>query len=262
VQSEDEYSSPKRVENIPQTSLLNYPNNAFLIGIPTHFRDLYLNPSCRLGDLVEGGTGISTGDDKKFLKTKDQVSDDSEWVPYYKNGARNAYFYYPKFFIHRDYKLSHSLSKTYMIRNERFFFKEGITCASVGVRFSASFMPAGGLFGVNANFFCKDPNNIYYLIGILNSKVAWYFCRRILIRTNNISANYLRLLPILFPEKSIFKKINDNSKRIIDALKIDSAFDYRSYQEDIDKLVFEIYGCDAELIEHVNDFCENFYDRM
>ena len=262
VNSEEEYSNPPKVEIILQQEIEKYPDQTFLIGVPKKIRSLYLNPPLRLGDVVEGGTGISTGNDKRFLRKRSEVENDANWVPYYKNGARQPYWYDPEFFIERNYSPHNKSTANYMIRNEKFFFKEGVTCSSVGVRFSASYMPPSCLFGVNANFFFKDRETLFYTLGLLNTKLAWYFARRVLIRTNNISANYLRLLPYIEPDTNTKTQISDAVQQIVKELRLDRSYDFRPNQEQLDKVFFEIYKFDKLLKADINDFCDNFYERL
>ena len=259
---EDEYYNPPSVEYVEQSDLVKYPNHTFLIGVPDEIRKLYLEPPSRLGDHVMGGTGISTGNDKKFLKRSSEVTGNNDWVPYYKNGARKPYWYDPAFSIERNYGPNNKSTKNFMIRNESFFFQEGITCSSVGVRFSAAYLPPDCLFGVNANFFFKDRVSLFYTLGLLNSRVAWYFARRVLIRTNNISANYLRLLPYIEPADDLKKEIAEKVKSIVFEIKNDSSYDFEMIQSDLDKSFFNIYGFGQSIQNIINDFCINFYDRL
>lgn len=262
VSSEAEYKNPELIEYVQQNDFESYPQAAFLIGVPKEIRDLYLNPPLRLGDIVEGGTGISTGNDKKFLKKMSEVKNDPVWVPYYKNGARRAYWYIPEYYIEKDYKKYSENISNYLIRNEQYFFKEGFTCSSVGVRFSAAFMPRGGLFGVNANFFTKDKKKMFYLLGILNSKLGWYFARRVLVRTNNISANYLRLLPLVNTKDDEQEQLITIVEKIIAELRKNEQYDYSSEQKKIDELVFKIYDLGQNSKDKILDFCNNFYDQL
>ena len=148
-----------------------------------------------------GGTGISTGNDGKFLKPTSEVKNNPKWVGYYKNGIRGAYHYEPTMFIEKDYKKHAEKVSNFMLRNEQFFFKEGITCSSVGVNFSVSYMPPGNLFGVNANFFAENKTELYYALGLLNSKIAIYILKKVFNRTNNVSSKYIKRLPYLSPTK-------------------------------------------------------------
>ncbi|MDP3725813.1 MAG: N-6 DNA methylase [bacterium] len=262
LKNEDEYLNPPRLEKIQQKEFYKYPNTAFLAGLPTQIRNLYLDTDKRLGDIVEGGTGISTGNDKKFLKRKADVQDKSKWVPYYKNGARQAYWYEPEYYIEKDYKKHSSTVSNYLIRNEKFFFREGISCSSVGIRFSSAYMPAGGLFGVNANFFFKDKDTLFYTLGLLNSKVAWYFARKVLIRTNNISANYLRQLPYKEPTLKEKKRISETIQEIANGIKNKSSYNYSSIQSELDNKFYEIFALNRPAIKEIENFCENFYEEL
>ena len=149
-----------------------------------------------------------------------------------------------------------------MIRNEKFFFKEGITCSSVGVRFSAAYLPPDCLFGVNANFFFADRASLFYTLGLLNTKLAWYFARRVLIRTNNISANYLRLLPYIEPDSTMKNEIAKTVENVVKELRHDGKCDFSKTQEKLDKIFFELYEFDKHLQSEVHDFCDNFYERL
>ncbi len=262
ILNEDEYANPSSIEMIKQDDFYKYPNMTFLIGIPSEIRNIYLNSEKRLGDIVKGGTGISTGTDKKYLKKYGEVKNNKQWVPYYKNGARKAYWYTPEYAIEKNYKQYHKKISNYLIRNEQYFFKEGISCSSVGVRFSAAYMPPGCLFGVNANFFFDDKDTMFYVLALLNSKLAWYFARKVLIRTNNISANYLRLMPYKETESSRKKKIISIVKSIIENQKKDEKFDHTRYQKILDEEFFNIYNLSDPTIEKINHFCDNFYENL
>lgn len=262
VKAEKEYDKPKRAETIQQKEFYKYPNTAFLIGLPSEIRDLYLNTDKRLGDIVEGGTGISTGNDKFFLRKRIKVENSPEWVPYYKNGARKAYYYNPEYYLEKNYKKYSSTVKNYLIRNEKYFFKEGISCSSVGVRFSASYMPENCLFGVNANFFFRDRDTLFYTLGVLNSKVSWYFARKVLIRTNNISANYLRLLPYKEPSLKEKKIISRDVQKIVESVRMDTEYDYSSVQRKLDEKFYRIFDLSERAIKEVENFCDNFYEEL
>ena len=262
--SESEYLSNTKTEWIYQDVIKKYPNSQILIGISKEIRELYLNSNTKLGDIAEGGTGISTGKDKLYLKRTNEIKKNKfSWVPYYKNAARAKYFYKPVFSIEKNYKKYHKKIPNYLIRNEKFFFKEGITCSSVGVRFSAAYMPKGGLFGVNANFFFKDRDDLFYVLAFLNSKIAWYFARKVLIRTNNISANYLRKMPIIFPSNSKDKKyIVKKTIQMIENLKLDNNFSTSLFESEMNSLFYKIYKINNSDKNKIERFSRNFYEEL
>ena len=254
LKDEGEYNNySKKTEIIKQNEIFKYPNNQIIIGAPKRLRDIYLNANIRLKDIAEGGTGISTGNDKKFLKIFNEVNSSENWVPYYK----------PKFFIEKNYKTYVKKYSNYLIRNEKFFFKEGISCSSVGIRFSASYMPKNCLFGVNANFFFKDKDDLFYTLALMNTKLCWYFARRILIRTNNISSNYLKLMPIIFPKNDSDKKrISNKTEEIVKKLQVNLNFDTNEFEEEMDNVFFNIYEISQNDKNKVIKFTNNFYDDM
>jgi adenine-specific DNA-methyltransferase len=262
VTHEDEYAHPKRIEYIQQSELSSYPNCAFLIGVSAQVREIYLHPSARLGDMVMGGTGISTGNDKRFLKRRGEVKNNDSWVPYFKNGARKAYYYEPEFFIEKNYKKYQNTIDNYLVRNEKFFFKEGISCSSVGVRFSASYLPKNCLFGVNANFFFHDRETLFYTLGLLNTKISWYFARKVLIRTNNISANYLRMLPYREPSSKEKKMIARAVETTVSGLRKNPLYDYSKIQKALDQKFYKIFALTPRTIDDIEEFCANFYEAL
>jgi adenine-specific DNA-methyltransferase len=262
VAREDQYLCPPRVEWLPQEEFHRYPNAAFLIGLPEQIRRLHLEAEVRLGDIALGGTGISTGNDRRFLRRREEVAGDAAWVPYYKNGARRAYWYEPEYYIERDYQAYGRQIGNYLVRNRRFFFREGISCSSVGVRFSAAYMPPGGLFGVNTNFFIDDRETLFYVLGYLNSKLAWYLARKVLARSNNISANYLRLMPYREPAAKKKAVIARQVEEIVENLRLNPAFDFSPIQARLEREFYRLFSLTSESIAEVEDFCANFYQRL
>ncbi len=264
LKDESEFFKNNKVEWVQQDDIKKYPNSQILIGISKQIRDLYLNSKIRLSDIASGGTGISTGHDKTYLKKTSEIyKNKSKWVPYYKNAAREKYFYTPVFSIEKDYKKYYKKISNYLIRNEKFFFKEGISCSSVGIRFSASYMPKGCLFGVNANFFFRNRADMFYVLAFLNTKIAWYFARKVLIRTNNISANYLRKMPIIFPKsKSIKENIVNETKEIVRNMMAKKNFNTASFQNKMDDLFYKIYNINDLDKSKIEKFAINFYSEL
>ena len=124
-------------------------------------------------------------------------------------------------------------------------------------------MPKGCLFGVNANFFFKNEDDLYYVLAFLNTKIAWYFARKVLIRTNNISANYLRKMPIIFPKSLKLKKdIVKMTKQIIQSLKKDKSFRTLEFENKMDLLFYKIYKINDLDRARIEKFSTNFYEEL
>jgi hypothetical protein len=115
---------------------------------------------------------------------------------------------------------------------------------------------------VNANFFFADRVSLFYTLGLLNTKLAWYFARRVLIRTNNISANYLRLFPYIEPSQGVKKQIAKTVEEVVTAMRAGNELNFAKIQEDLDAKFFELYEFDNRIQAEVHDFCDNFYERL
>jgi spore coat polysaccharide biosynthesis predicted glycosyltransferase SpsG len=97
----------------------------------------------------------------------------------------------------------------------------------------------------------------------MNTKLCWYFARRILIRTNNISSNYLKLMPIIFPKKNNEKKrISNKTEEIVKKLQINLNFDTKQFEEEMDNVFFDIYEINENDKNRIIKFTNNFYDDM
>ena len=83
-----------------------------------------------------------------------------------------------------------------------------------------------------------------------------------MIRTNNISANYLRLLPYIEPDAAMKTQIAQKTKSLVQQLQNNADFDYKELQTELDNQFLAIYDIKPEGVEAINGFCDNFYDKM
>ncbi len=262
VETEEEYYSPRAFQEVKQIEFSKMPGCTFFVNIPKKILKLIMKPEQTLGEVLGGGTGISTGNDKVFLKSAIKVKNNPKWVGYFKNGIRGPYYYEPTMYIEKDYQKHADRITNYMLRNVQYFFKEGITCSSVGVNFSASYMPPGNLFGVNANFFTDDKKELYYALGLLNSKIARYMLKAVFNRTNNVSSKYIKKMPYITPDKRTKRNIADIVENIVKERKKNPNYDFSKEQEYLDEKFFEIYdikGNDREMVEF---FVADIYNRL
>ncbi|WP_371804779.1 Eco57I restriction-modification methylase domain-containing protein [Candidatus Lokiarchaeum ossiferum] len=260
--SEMQYNLPPKEQFIPQRKYHEMPDHKFFVGMPEKIFNLISKCKTRFGDISEGGTGISTGNDKQFLKKAESI-DDPNWVPFYKSGKRIPFFYKSRFKINKNIDQSKAEGKDFLIRNRKFLFREGITCSSIGRKFSASYMPPNCLFGVNANFFFQTEEDLYFYLGILNSKVFEYIGRKFLNRSNILATSFIREFPIV---EFSSKKKQDIARRvhiIVENLQKDPNYDFSALYNEIDEEIFELYDLNDEQIRaEITDFCENIYNRI
>lgn len=259
--SEKEYIKPPKVQFVPQIEYRKMPDLKFFIGVPKSIIRLVQNPPARFGDIAIGGTGISTGNDSKYLRSAKEVENDPSWVGFYKSGTRTPYYYKTPYYIEKNYqKNAVTDPKNFLVRNEKFYFKKGITCSSVGRKFTAAYLPPGNLFGVNANFFFESDDDLYYNLGYLNSKLVQYIARKVIHRSNIIATSFLKEIPFVYPSTEHKLEIITIVKSIVKSLMNNPNYNFRLKAERIDKIVFDLYKISDRVRVEIQDFCENIMD--
>lgn len=166
-------------------------HGAFVVGCPPAVRALFSLP--RLGERVACLTGVSTGDDRRYLRPAPARG---HGVPFYKNPGSRRFVTQPDAYLPDDYLAVAVRTPTFIARNRAYLGRAGIACSSMGVPFTACRLPAGGAFGVNANLF-PDRDDADWLLAYLNSRLVTYFVRGVLLRTNMVTSGYVARIPLV-----------------------------------------------------------------
>ena len=183
----------EKFESVDQKELVlsgDQDRGEFLIDVPDEVRHLFTYQ--RIGNLYPCITGISTGNDKKYLHVHQS---DEYSVPFYKNPGSRRFYTEPDAFLASNFLEIEKQVPNFMVRNKQFLFKGGISCSSMGVAFTASYLPDGATMGVNPNIIVNG-NDRWWLMAYLNSSLCTYLVRGILIRSNMITAGYVSRIPI------------------------------------------------------------------
>lgn len=141
----------------------------------------------KLIEFAEVRQGIATGDNKRFLKyhwqvPKEEISfnhkeDNKKWVPYAKGGPYNKWYGNLWWVIAFDEENYQALKKMgNHLPNKQYYFRTGITYSmttSKGPTFRL--LPENFLFDCKgSSIFTDDEDFKYVLLGLLNSKLAFY----------------------------------------------------------------------------------------
>ena len=146
----------------------------------------------RLGALWPCITGISTGNDRRYLR---KTGTDNHSIPFYKNPGSRRFHTQPDAYLPDDFLDIGQSVPNFMVRNKQYLFKGGIACSSMGVAFTASNLPDNATVGVNANIMV-DGDARWWLMAYLNSSLVTFFVRGVLIRSNMVTAGYVSRIPI------------------------------------------------------------------
>ncbi|MDY0004292.1 MAG: N-6 DNA methylase [Polyangia bacterium] len=160
-----------------------------LVGVPGEVRALFDQP--RLGASYPTITGISTGEDRRFLRPEPSRGHS---VPFYKNPGRRKFYCEPDAYLPDDFLRLGEDVPGFQVRNRELLPLEGLVCSSMGVPFGACLRPAGTAFGVNANV--VPGRDAWWLLGYLNSSLVTYLVRGVLRRANMVTAGYVARVPL------------------------------------------------------------------
>lgn len=201
-----------------------------------------------LGDLYKCVTCISTGNDSYYLSVEKK---EGYSIPFYKNPASRKFVAKEDAFLINSYLDAHTTDKNFMVRNRNLLFNEGIACSSMGLPFSAVYLPADAVTGVNPTIY-PPKEDINWLLSYLNSSLVTYLIRGVLIRSNMVTSGYVNCLPIL--------NFNNNEREIlgkIAQLVRDKDISSEQAIEDIDKLVFQKALLSDIVIDNIIYFSKN-----
>lgn len=187
-----------------------HESKAFNFSRPRAASKLY-NSLPKLADLAEIKQGLATSDNERFLRyiwevEKDQVG--KRYQPYIK-GRGNKRWYHPIDTV-IDWQdgggeLKKAVEAAYpylkgrvhwVVKNEDFYFKAGLTFSFVGTKtLAVREMPAGCIFDVGGSAIFPGQIDLYLLLAYLNSSLAMTFAQDI-NPTINFQVGDLKKLPV------------------------------------------------------------------
>lgn len=223
-------------------------NNEIIVDVPPELRQLFTKQ--RIGDVYPCITGISTGNDKEYLSIE---KSEKYPFPFYKNPGSNKFKSAPQNYLINNFLEISKTEKTFMVRNKKYVGQKGITCSSMGVKFSACELPEGSTFGVNPNIF-PPVKDIGWLCCYLNSSLVQYLLRGIIVRSNMVTSGYVSRIPLVdLPQniKNEMTKIHigvlDNSLSSVEAISL------------LDKMIYNTCKFSKKSTETIKSFCDNLY---
>ncbi|MDD3607313.1 MAG: N-6 DNA methylase [Candidatus Moranbacteria bacterium] len=239
---------------INQSNLLNYPDHIFDFNGNGKLIEK-IEKFNKLVDFVEGGLGMHTTDNIKFLGIIDYngvkyakngiqniVSLDEvkrgNWKFYHKKGGDTKYYLPAEFCIKWDNESikNYKIPKNFNLNDDRQGFLISGVCSTLSARLATK----GALWESNKAmcFFPKDPIKYppEFFVGILNSDL-YNKIIRILNHTNSIQIRDIKKLPFFDFKKEDIREITKIAKSIIEQKRDNLDYDFSSEQKKINQIV-------------------------
>ena len=209
----------EHVYEVYQRKMLDIPDQPLIYWISDHFREKF--SSGLLDQYMRVCQGLATSDNSRFLRFHweiDQSRINSKWFYYAKGGKFNKWQGNLWLTINweNDGKEVKGLAKsrygsvTKTIKNIPYYFKEGISYSASGRGgYAFRYLPKGCVFDVGGSsiFLTGNFDNIYYSLGLMNSKLS-FFIADCLNPTANIQVGDIKRIPFVIPDKESESKIS------------------------------------------------------
>ena len=267
INSEDDYRSPKEINEIKQGKYNSFPFNIFHIGVEKEVIELF-EKSPKLEDYIKGFIGMHTHNNKKYIgavegthlaeiftkrnksildpdkkykiiKKKDLA--DEQWKPYLKRGGAEQY-YRP---IIEALDWSKKSKEMYDIPKNVPFEEEGLVISGVSSRMAARYMPRECYWDSNKaiGFIIENKSvSIHYMLGLLNSSLYNYLAKGIINNTSSIQITGIHALPFITPDKETKELVELQVDKIIQSKQNNLQVDIVREQKVIDETIFNFYA--------------------
>lgn len=250
---------------IKQADIKLNPSSAFYLtenNIINHFKI----GTDSLGDYAKVVTGIYTGDNKRFIYKADEsvkrakgysvvpkekvykmeanlegIENDKNFIPFAKGSSDTKYFQdKDQWFIDwsKEAVSHYHNDKKARFQNSNYYFKQGIVIPMIkSSKLNATYITNRVFDQSLVGIFPYEYDMVNYFLAFLNSDVAVELLK-IINPTANNSANYVKKLPIILPNKEVIKKIDS----LVEKIKISRSIEEKKiYHSDLNKIFKEIY---------------------
>lgn len=269
--TKDRDLSNYRVNIVSQREIYNSVSKAFLIKAGEGIRSLINNSELTLGNIADCVTGIYTGDNKRFLKVAslkvknnlskcpvvekeeinydylsydnllDGIDDKRHFIPVVK-GSAGSYIRNNDWYIDwsKEAVNEYKTNKKARFQNSQFYFKKGIALPMVkSTKIKASLIENQVFDQSVVGVFPRNEEHLYYLLAFFNTNIFNKIVNTINPTANN-SANYIKKVPIIFPNDG-FKYVNNITEKIINIKRETGKVDPK-LQDELDNYFNELYS--------------------
>lgn len=261
----------------------------------------------KLGDVGAAPHGISTGDNKKYIRVKqgikgtyDLLEDwmiypkdnfqkltndeklhglNKEWtklkecfVPFEKGGESDSDDgWLPNYYVPTQYYINWAKGAIVDMRkntgsawkNEKYFFKKGLTFSISGIYAPTFRLNSGGVFEAKGSGLFCDIIQDELLLAIIASKLAKYIFKNFIKHSVDTSGDDIANFPLIRSIGHFAHELIALVTNIVKTQKMNPRYDYASHEQiEIDKLVYEAYGFSTDDVLEVENWFARRYPRL
>ena len=182
--------------------------------------------------------GLATSDNDRFLKLwyeidinkgslQNRCQKDKKWFPMSKGGSFRRWYGNLEWVINyendgkeiKDFAISIYKCSSRTIQNTQFYFQEGLTWSALtSGGFSVRWQEKGALFGSGGYCAFVDESLRFYVLALMNSKVAGAFAQFV-SPTLNYEVGHIKTIPVVVTEKN--KIVIEDSLENVSLSRID-----------------------------------------
>ena len=149
------------------------------------------------------------------------------------------------------------------LANAEFRFKQGLTYSRTGIYAPTFRIGSGGILESKGCGLFSETMDLCLMLGILNTKLLKYIIKNYIMHSVESSVGLLPSTMILIPNIKTSQRIVELVRTIIKRQIKDPRYDYASHeQKEIDKLVYDMYGLNADDIREVETWYARRYPKL
>lgn len=252
----------------------NIPGHPIAYWLSDKFINIFKNNK-ELQALAEPKQGMATADNERFLRLwyevgtnsigfnckniEESIDSKKKWFPHSKGGKFNKWYGNNEYIVdwYNDGANIKNFKKA-VIRNNKFYFKKGITWSDLtSSNFGARYVQEGFTFDTTGpTMFVRDEKNINFILGCINSSI-FQSLLNISCQGMHYSNGVLSKLPVpIAQDTDIFKKIDCLVKENIDISR--QIWNSKEISWEFKKLdIVSIEGKNQKLEERINEVIRN-----
>lgn len=277
---------PNTYQVLKQSRHKEIPSWPFVYWISDGVREIFNNEKLNVSS--NACVGLQTGNNSRFLRLWWELGIDNiyldcedatecikslkKWFPYMKGGEVRKWYGNQEYVVNwynNGYEIKNYFKKGKLAsrpQNQKYYFSEGATYSFLTISdLSVRYMPQGFIFDVAGSSVFSDNINVYFILGMLNSKISTYLIKLISPTVNYQVGDLARLpVPSLKFNELLIKDIIEKVKSCVklqqqNILVSEVSWEFTS-PADWKNGFYEFLHREKELALLYSDISKSFYD--